>query len=156
MKSAGFQALQTEPCAWIVVDKTGEKPVVCGMATAHVDDFLFAGDDGNALWRKAVSTLYEAYQWSNWQCDDYTHCGVHVVQRPDHSEYSEYCATIEPIPIAKDRSEKDVISENERQQLRGILGAIQWRVYQSKCTSTWSSLESTPKSNNDSNGAYPS
>eukprot|EP00435_Cladocopium_sp_Y103_P009291 s2999_g2.t1 len=126
MNAPGFRSLQTEPCAWIVVDETDpNNPYVVGMACAHVDDFPFSGDDSSELWRKAVSHLYEAYKWSDWECDSYTHCGVHVVQRPDGStslSHADFCSNIEQIQVAKTRSDKDAVTESERQQLRGVLG----------------------------------
>ena len=135
MRDAGFKALQTEPCCWIVLEpqEDGSQAVV-GMACAHVDDFLFAGSDSSATWRRAVDHLYETYRWSDWEADSYMHCDVHVVQRTDGSSalsHSDYCTSIEQIQVSKDRSDKDPVSESERQQLRGALGAIQWRVYQS-------------------------
>ena len=135
MAKAGFKQLQTEPCGWILEETTpaGSKEVV-GIACAHVDDFLFAGEPSSAKWQSAIEYIYNAYQWTPWEADSFMHCGVQVLQKADGGillNHAEYCVGIEQIFVAKDRSEKDVVSDAERQQLRGALGAIQWRVYQS-------------------------
>ena len=61
------------------------------------------------------------------------HCGVQIVQHGDGTiilNHSEYCMNMEQIPVSAERSDKEPVSENESQQLQGILGAAQWRVYQ--------------------------
>lgn len=133
MKEAGFEVLETEPCGWILRDPE-DHSLVIGMACAHVDDFLFAGDNDKIAWRRAVNHLYEKYKWSDWEADSYMHCGVHVTQHSSGAfslSHSEFCSSIDQIYVDKDRSDKDNVNEGERQQLRAALGAIQWRVYQS-------------------------
>ena len=132
MKECGFEVLQTEPCAWRLMEGIGKERHVVGLACAHVDDFLFAGDSGSGVWQKAVSEIYKRYQWSPWEVDSYMHCGVQVIQSGDGTitlDHSAYCSNIEQIEIAG--GDDDPVSDMEKQQLRGVLGAIQWRVYQS-------------------------
>ena len=44
MSEAGFIQLQSEPCAWKLLDKDEEdNPILIGLVVAHVDDFLFGG-----------------------------------------------------------------------------------------------------------------
>ena len=117
MLEAGFEVLQTDSCAWRLVDRSGSKPVVIGLACAHVDDFLFAGESSHPTYQRAVQHVYDAYQWSNWEADTYMHC--------------EYCAQIQPIMFDRNRSDKESVTPEEHQQLRAVLGAAQWRVYQS-------------------------
>ena len=134
MTSSGFEQLRTEPCAWRLMDRTDPlKPELIGVAVAHVDDFLFGGDSSHPKYQEALSKIYEAYQWSPWECDTYTHCGVQVIQHPDGSidlDHSNYCANIDQI-LVHGRNDKDKLTPSELQQLRGVLGALQWRVYQS-------------------------
>lgn len=131
MKEAGFEVLQSEPCAWRLMDEVDGQHVLVGIACAHVDDFLFAGASDNPVYQRAVSYIYDRYQWSPWECDSYTHCGVQINQNVDGSvtlDHSAYCQGIEQINIVG--SDKDPVTASEHQQLRGALGAIQWRVYQ--------------------------
>eukprot|EP00435_Cladocopium_sp_Y103_P064001 s1865_g25.t1 len=57
------------------------------------------------------------------------------MQKQDGStllDHSAYCETIETIKFdSKDRRDNDPATPNEHQQLRAVLGAAQWRVYQS-------------------------
>ena len=131
MKEAGFEVLQSEPCAWRLMDEVDGQHVLVGVACAHVDDFLFAGASDNPVYQRAVSYIYDRYQWSPWECDSYTHCGVQINQNVDGSvtlDHSAYCQGVEQINIVG--SDKDPVTASEHQQLRGALGAIQWRVYQ--------------------------
>ena len=128
MRTCGFQPLLTEPCCWRLMDD-GE---LIGLAVAHVDDFLFAGCDQSAVWQKAIQSIYDTYKWSPWESDSYMHCGVKVVQSPDssfHLNHSEYCANIDQIKF-QPRHEGDAINDSEKNQLRAVLGALQWRAYQ--------------------------
>ena len=129
MRSCGFQPLLTEPCCWRLLED-GE---LVGLAVAHVDDFLFAGNDSSQLWQGAIQSIYDAYKWSPWESDSYMHCGVKVVQNADSSfslNHAEYCTSIEQIKF-QPRHEGDSINEQEKNQLRAVLGALQWRAYQS-------------------------
>lgn len=133
MVAAGFEPLKTEPCCWRLMDRSDpEEPRLIALACAHVDDFLFAGESGHVKYQQAVSHLYDAYQWSPWEVDCFMHCGVQVVQSGDGNivlNHSEYCSEIEPISL-QGKTDKDDVSPDQHQQLRAVLGAIQWRVYQ--------------------------
>ena len=134
MTAAGFEVLQTDACAWRLVDRSGTRPVTIGLACAHVDDFLFAGESSHPLFQKAIQFVHAAYSWSPWEIDCYMHCGVQVIQHQNGStvlDHSEYCSQIQPIKFDNSKSDKDKVSPEEHQQLRAVLGAAQWRVYQS-------------------------
>ena len=136
MLDAGYEQLRTEPCCWKLMDRSDSScPVLIGLACAHVDDFLFAGDSTHPQYQSAVSHLYGAYQWSPWEVDTYMHCGVQVNQSADGSvflNHADYCSEITPIVLKdKNQSDKEPASSEQLQQLRAILGALQWRVYQS-------------------------
>ena len=71
-------------------------------------------------------------QWSDREADAYTHCGVQLLQNRDGSvilNHAEYCSGIEQINF-ENRHDGEAISAGEKQQLRAVLGALQWRVYQ--------------------------
>ena len=133
MQSAGFEQLKSEPCCWRVMDRTDpSNPQLIGLACAHVDDFLFGGDGDNPMWQTAISKVFDSYRWSDWEVDNYAHCGVQITQHVDGStvlSQSDYCADIDQIKF-QDRHDHLAVTEEEKQQLRGVLGALQWRVYQ--------------------------
>ena len=133
MEGLGFQVLQTEPCGWrlLETDEEGKSRLV-GLAVAHVDDFLFAGDTTSDVWNQALEGIYRAFEWSPWEIDNFSHCGVQVCQSADGTitlDHSAYCSEIDQIQVTGD--DKDPVTEKELSQLRGLLGAIQWRAYQS-------------------------
>ena len=135
MQEAGFQVLETEPCAWRLMgeDENG-KSVVLGLAAAHVDDFLFCGNEDDCRYRAALHYLYDKFTWSPWEANRFDHCGVQLHQNSDGSfllDHSQFCEKLEQVEIVKDgRKEGDAAHEGEKAQLRGLLGGIQWRSYQ--------------------------
>ena len=132
MEQCGFERLQSEPCCWRLVDRSERVCRLVGLACAHVDDFLFGGESDDPLWQAALNGIYRAYQWSDWEADTYLHCGVQVIQKPDGScvlNQSEYSSHIEQIQFSQ-RHDNCGITAEEKHQLRGVLGALQWKVYQ--------------------------
>ena len=58
LRSLGGHRCVTDPCVWTFVDKTTEQGEnLCGIIGAHVDDFLIAGDESSALWKRIVENL---------------------------------------------------------------------------------------------------
>ncbi len=133
MQQAGFEQLQSEPCCWRLMDRSDqEHPQLIGLACAHVDDFLFGGESDHPEWQRAISAVYDSYKWSDWEVDCYQHCGVSLTQQVNGNitlSQADYCTTIEQISI-KSREYHRQVTDEEKQQLRGVLGALQWRVYQ--------------------------
>lgn len=103
------------------------------MMTSHVDDFLIAGDT-SPRWKKFIEELKNTYEWSPWKDTDFVHCGVRIRQLQDYSfilDREEFVTGIEEIIIDRRRSEKEdtPVTEHERTELRGLLGAVQWKAY---------------------------
>ena len=135
MREGKWEVLRVDACAWRLVDRSDpDKPRTIGLACAHVDDFLFAGESEHPLFQQAVSHIHQAYQWTPWEVDSFQHCGVHLTQGTGGQttlDHSDYCTTIDQIVFDHKRDDRDKISPDELQQLRAVLGGIQWRVYQS-------------------------
>ena len=127
----GVTACIADPCCWILKDEDG---IVIGMVTSHVDDFLIAGDASHPRWREFIEELKNTYGWSPWKDTDFVHCGVRIRQLQDYSfilDQEEFFTGIEEIIIERRRSEKEdtPVTEHERTELRGLLGAVQWKAY---------------------------
>lgn len=136
MVEAGFTVLETEPCCWRLSeqDEQGQE-VVVGLAAAHVDDFLFCGDEENEKYRKALHYLFDKFVWSPWESGDFDHCGVQIRQSATREfvlDQSRFCEKLEQVDIEKldNRKEDSPATESEKAQLRGLLGGIQWRAQQ--------------------------
>lgn len=135
MSAAGFEPLITEPCAWRLREWNEEtqKMDVVGLVAAHVDDFLFCGDDESPKWQRAVSAVYHRFQWSPWELDEFAHCGVKIRQNLQGDftlDHAEFCVGLEQIQVASDRRDDEAATPEEQAQLRGLLGGAQWRCYQ--------------------------
>ena len=135
LQSLGFERLFTEPCCWILKDYSQEGSPVIGIICSHVDDFLLGGDETSKLWNDTVEGIRQAYKWGPWEDSDFTHCGCRIRQLRDYSfliDQEEYCNQIDVIELSKERAkaETDCITSTERSQLRGVLGALQWKVSQ--------------------------
>eukprot|EP00435_Cladocopium_sp_Y103_P060805 s110_g22.t1 len=136
MREAGFEALATEPCCWrlMVPDgKGGER--VAGLCATHVDDFLFCGDENEPKYRNALTYLYEKFIWTLWEDGNFEHCGIDLIRHSDDRfvlDHSKFCDKLDQVVMEKEiRADHEPASENEKAQLRGLLGSIQWRVIQS-------------------------
>ena len=130
LTSLGFNQLRTEPCCWKYVRYENGVPRLLGVVCAHVDDFIITGCEQDPEWVAAVSGFHSKYRFSPWECVNYNHCGVAV--REGNSEFildqSTYCSQIEEIKFEA-RNEDDLATKDEITQLRGVLGAVQWRAY---------------------------
>ena len=130
LTSLGFIQLRTEPCCWKYVRYENGVPRLLGVVRAHVDDFIITGCEQDPEWVAAVSGFHSKYRFSPWECVSYNHCGVAV--REGNSEFildqSTYCSQIEEIKFEA-RNEDDLATKEEISQLRGVLGAVQWRAY---------------------------
>ncbi|CAE7337278.1 unnamed protein product [Symbiodinium sp. KB8] len=123
----GFQRLRTEPCCWRLIRYAAGKPILLGLVVAHVEDFILAGNENEEQWLQAVRDFHSAYRWSPWECGEYPHCGVqiHEGERETVMSQAEYCAQLQQIEVSN-KDEDLPATEEEKSQLRGLLGGIQW------------------------------
>ena len=86
MLAAGWQTMTTEPCMWRLIGKSedGESDEVIGLASAHVDDFLFAGNEDHPDYSRALAEIYETFTWTPWEVDTLDHCGDPARERTVH------------------------------------------------------------------------
>ena len=132
LKAMGAHPCDTDPCVWrYVVD--GQ---LIGLIGAHVDDFLICGDESE-VWQEFIRVLMTAFRWTPWEEGKFKQCGVTVTQHEDGSitqTQEEYLATLSEIEIQRERQSQlnSLVNENERTQLRALLGGLQWLVTQSR------------------------
>ena len=124
--------LKVDPAIWVLKEKdaiTG-KTVVYGAIGAHVDDFLMIGDEKSQQWCNFLEKFHGALKWSPWECAPMNHCGIWMEQDAHntwHLSQSEFCEGLNQ--VTEDGQGKD-LTANEMHQCRAILGATQWRSYQ--------------------------
>lgn len=126
----GFHQSRADPCLWLyyTMDSVGRK-LASGFICSHVDDFIISGDETRESWVDALNQFYSRFKWSPWECSSFMHCGVRVHEEPDFSftlGHSSFCENIEAISYTT-KNEHDKLTADEIMQLRGVLGALQWR-----------------------------
>ena len=57
----GLQPCELEPCLWKA--RCSNTGVLIGMAMAHVDDFILAGNTSHPEWRAMVQQIRGLYKW---------------------------------------------------------------------------------------------
>ena len=127
----GFKQAKSDPCLWTL--PRGDGGGILGYICAHVDDFLIAGDEASDVWASALARFHSRFKWSPWEFSQYSHCGIRVKEESDFSytlDHSSFCEGIEQIKY-EPRPDHEPVTSGELTQLRGALGALQWRVQQS-------------------------
>ena len=134
LASLSFVQSKTDPCLWFFQKQVNDsEAVTLGYICSHVDDFLISGDEQSEEWMNALQSFYDRFKWSPWECNTYTHCGIRIREETDFSfslDHSSFLENLEQIDF-KGRPDHELITEEERTQLRGVLGALQWRSHQS-------------------------
>jgi len=149
----GFHQSRADPCLWLyyTMDSVGRK-LTSGFICSHVDDFIISGDETRESWVDALNQFYSRFNWSPWECSSFMHCGVRVHEEPDFSftlGHSSFCENIEAISSTT-KNEHDKLTADEIMQLRGVLGALQWRGQQPHLMVKTGQLQSAvPKANVD-------
>jgi len=127
----GLSRLKTDPSIWILKTKDEQGRVtVHGAVGAHVDDFLLIGGQHDPLWQTFLQNFHESLRWSPWEVGPFTHCGVLLEQDAHghwHLTQEEFCKGLSQ--VEEDGKTKD-LTPNEQHQCRAVLGAAQWRCYQ--------------------------
>ena len=129
----GFYQSKADPCLWILYGKQPDgRQETLGMVCAHVDDFLVSGNEESEEWIAAVEAFHSRFKWSPWECNSFVHCGVRIREEVDFSyslDHSKYCEMIEQINCTT-KNDHEKLTDDEMSQLRGALGALQWRAQQ--------------------------
>ena len=101
-----------------------------GAVGAHVDDFLLMGDEDSRVWRTFLEDCHKSLKWSPWEAPPMNHCGVWMTQdehKAWHLSQAEFCEGLSQ--VVEDGEGKD-LTKGELHQCRAVLGAAQWRCYQ--------------------------
>eukprot|EP00974_Lingulodinium_polyedra_P056130 5397260-Lingulodinium_polyedra.AAC.1 len=77
----GLEVLDSGPCCW----KLEENGEVVAIICAHVDDFLFAGDETSPAWKACRERIKKEFKWGEWESGEFSQCGVDVMQAADMS-----------------------------------------------------------------------
>ena len=133
--SLGFHRCHTDPTVWILRDTNPQSENICGIVGAHVDDFLMAGEGEH--WQKCLDTLLTAFRWTPLEQTKFKQCGVDIEQLPNKEiiqSQEGYMTTLGEIDIKPQRAKEvdSPVTEQERTELRALLGGLQWVVGQTQ------------------------
>ena len=134
LEELGFSQSRTDPCLWFLYEKDekGNNETV-GYICSHVDDFLISGCEQNEFWVQQLTAFHNRFKWSPWETNSFVHCGIRVNEEQDGSfslDHTKYMESIEQIDFQA-RPDHEPVTSEELTQLRGVLGALQWRIHQS-------------------------
>ena len=121
----GFSMRPLDPCLFTLQSSGG---TVHGHIGIHVDDGLCCGD---ATFDNALRQLEEKFPFGAKREGKFTFTGICFNQDSKgriHLDQKEYINNISPISIPRERrkSENEMVTESERQELRGIIGSLQY------------------------------
>ena len=130
LQEIGLQRLWSDSCCWVL----RENGVLKGIVSGHVDDFLFAGREGDASWEAVLHAIKAKFKWGDWEDKRFTQCGVVVEQTSEGFELSQpnYLENLHEISVNATRRKQrnDPTTEKEKSQLRALLGGISWHSQQ--------------------------
>ena len=120
-----FRMSPLDPCLFSLADEYGN---VHGLLGIHVDDGLCCGD---SVFSKTIDKLEEKFPFGSKRDTDFTFTGIHIHQDQQwniHLDQKDYVLGIPPISIDRQRrkDEQTLVSETERQGLRGLIGSLQY------------------------------
>ena len=126
---AGFKQHPLDPCVFILerVDKQNDR-TLHGVVGTHVDDGIGGGD---SVFEKALDIVEQEMPFGSRKHRSFVFTGIQVTQLPDFSirlDQSDYVDKIQPIEIGRIRRQQpaSIVTEIERQGLRGINGSLQY------------------------------
>ena len=126
LKSLGFEPSPFDPCLFTLRNPHDQS--IAGVIGLHVDDGICGG---NSFFMSKLDQLEKKYPFGSKKLHQFTFTGIEMNQLPNytiHMNQSKYVKAINPIHIPKDRKEQRdaLVTEDERQALRAIVGSLQY------------------------------
>ena len=99
-----------------------------GILALHVDDFVYGGS--NAWSTSVMQKLEECFKISKTASGSFRYVGLNVIQTTDtiQVDQNDYVKDLKPLMLTPERAleKDDVLSVEEKQNLRSINGQFQW------------------------------
>ena len=126
LQKLGFRPSPFDPCMYIL--KHPRLNTVEGVLGLHVDDGICGG---TSYFTSVLDKLEQKYPFGSKKMKQFTFTGIEMQQLPDysiHMSQSKYIRAINPIPIKSERkkSPNAGVTEEERQELRALIGSLQY------------------------------
>ena len=126
LKSLGFVSSPFDPCLYVL--RHPETGKLSGALGVHVDDGIHGGDD---FFHQQIQKLEKKYPFGSKKSRSFKFTGIDMQQFPDNSiqlSQAKYVNSIQPISITPIRKtqEESTVTEEERHNLRGLVGSLQY------------------------------
>ena len=128
--SLGFTMSPFDPCLFVLPKKSPKQGEcqIHGVLGIHVDDGIGGGDH---VFNQTIAMLEKRFPFGSQRQGSFTFTGIHVQQSVSGDitiSQQEYIQDIPPIDIPKDRrkSPESSVSNQELQELRGLIGSLQY------------------------------
>lgn len=100
-----------------------------GVIALHMDDMVIGGSE--MFQEQILTQLKRKYPFKHWSVGGGKFLGRELKQLPDGTiqcNQSDYAKKVETIKITKERrkNRQEAVTEKERRQLRGVIGAANW------------------------------
>ena len=127
----GFEASPFDTCCFVLRNPPEtwvERGELAGIVGIHVDDGI---GGGNEFFHQQIRKLESKYPFGEKKMTSFTFTGIEMKQASDKSinmSQSQYIRKIDPIKIETNRKtqEEAPVTEEERLQLRGLIGSLQY------------------------------
>ena len=122
----GFVVSPLDPCIFVLPNHRDNS--IHGVVGIHVDDGIGAG---NAYFQQCIAKLEQKFPFGSKKEGCFMFTGIQITQKPDGSielDQQKYIEDIPTIEIPRDRRKfpEALVSEAERQSLRGLIGSVQY------------------------------
>ena len=127
-----FQQSPFDPCMFVLANETTGQTE--GMIGVHVDDGLCCG---SARFQSKLKELEKVFPFGSHKKRKFVFTGLQIEQSADNTitvQQSQYVKDIKPIVISRERKQQleDVVTENERQELRALIGSLSYAAINSR------------------------
>ena len=129
LKEAGWKESRLCRALYYLWNRAGE---LCGIAGAHVDDFIVTGFGRD--YEKSIAQLKKALNWGSWKVNEFIHCGREIMRGDDFDvkvSQENYVANLTPVQLESRRVDQP-LSDAEFRATRTLLGGLGWLANQSQ------------------------
>ncbi|CAE7666546.1 GIP [Symbiodinium sp. CCMP2456] len=138
--SLGMRVSKFDPCVFYYYSNKQ----IAGVIALHVDDLCTGGNED--FQKNVLQPLRSMFPFKHWKVGAGEFLGKQLEQKPDGSiviSQGEYARQVKGIDMCRERrrEKSEPVTEDERRQLRGVLGGINWLVTSSRPDlAAWCSL----------------
>ena len=129
LENLGFTQAPFDPCCFVLhSENSNGQPTTEGMIGIHVDDGLCCG---SPKFHAKLKQLEQKFPFGSKKETNFVFTGLQISQKDDGAiwvDQTQYVKDIPPITLDKHRkgNPEDVVNEKERQNLRGLIGSLQY------------------------------